>query len=123
MEIKNMAKSFSNAISVDCVKGNLVENPSEIKVSSGGKQYIRVTMAANGVTKEDPGNPKPWFPTLVFFDECISFMEQSTLKHEQPQTVIEQTSIFKSKVIEVEDYKDLGTWEEIGTLLSQNQST
>lgn len=52
------------------------------------------------------------------FDECISFMEQSTLKHEQPQTVIEQTSIFKSKAIEVEDYKDLGTWEEIGKLLS-----
>ena len=73
MEIKNMAKSFSNAISVDCVKGNLTEDPSEIKVSGGGKQYVRVTMAANGVTKEDPSNPKPWFPTLVFFDECISF--------------------------------------------------
>jgi len=73
MEIKNMAKSFSNAISVDCVKGNLVENPSEIKVSNSGKKYIRVTMAANGVTKEDPGNPKPWFPTLIFFDECLSF--------------------------------------------------
>ena len=54
------------------------------------------------------------------FDECISFMEQSTLKLEQPQISIEQTPIFRSKVIEVEDYKDLGTWAEIGNVLSKN---
>ena len=54
------------------------------------------------------------------FDECIKFMEQSTLKLERPKTVIEQTSIFGSKAIQVEDYKDLGTWEEIGKLLSKN---
>ena len=47
-------------------------------------------------------------------------MEQSTLKLEKPKTVIEQTKIFGSKAIQVEDYKDLGTWEEIGILLSQN---
>lgn len=57
------------------------------------------------------------------FDECISFMEQSTLKLEQPKIVIEQTSMFKSQAIEVEDYKDLGTWNEISKLLSQNQSS
>jgi NDP-sugar pyrophosphorylase family protein len=54
------------------------------------------------------------------FDECIKFMEQSTLKLEKPKTVIEQTKIFGSKAIQVEDYKDLGTWEEIGILLSKN---
>jgi len=54
------------------------------------------------------------------FDECITFMEQSTLKLEKSKTVIEQTSIFRSKAIQVEDYKDLGTWEEIGKLLSKN---
>ena len=56
------------------------------------------------------------------FDECMSFMEQSTLKLKKHKIIIEQTSIFKSQAIEVEDYKDLGTWEEIGKLLSQNQS-
>jgi len=54
------------------------------------------------------------------FDECIIFMEQSTLKLEKTETIIEQTSIFGSKAIQVEDYKDLGTWEEIGKLLSKN---
>ena len=54
------------------------------------------------------------------FDECITFMEQSTLKLEKSKTVIGQTSIFRSKAIQVEDYKDLGTWEEIGKLLSKN---
>ena len=57
------------------------------------------------------------------FDECISFMEQSTLKLENPKTVIEQTSIFGSKAIQVKDYKDLGTWEEIGKLLSKKHDS
>jgi NDP-sugar pyrophosphorylase family protein len=57
------------------------------------------------------------------FDDCISFMEQSTLKLKNPNTVIEQTSIFGSKVIQVEDYKDLGTWEEVGKLLSKNHGS
>ena len=55
------------------------------------------------------------------FDECILFMEQSTLKIENPKTPINNTAIFKSKAIEVQDYKDLGTWEEISKLLSQYQ--
>ena len=54
------------------------------------------------------------------FDECIAFMEQSTLKLEKAKTVIQQTNIFGSKAIQVEDYKDLGTWEEIGKLFSKN---
>ena len=56
------------------------------------------------------------------FEESISFMEQSTLKLEKCDIVIEQTSIFRSKVILVEDYKDLGTWEEIGKLLSKKHN-
>ena len=47
-------------------------------------------------------------------------MEQSTLKLEKPNIVIEDTNIFGSKVILVEEYKDLGTWEEVGKLLSKN---
>ena len=54
------------------------------------------------------------------FDECISFMEQSTLKYKKPKTNIQDTNIFESKVILVEDYKDLGSWDEVGKLLSKN---
>ena len=55
------------------------------------------------------------------FDECIAFMEQSTLKFESYKTNIEQTKIFNSQTIEVETYKDLGTWEEVRDLLSKDQ--
>ena len=51
------------------------------------------------------------------FDSCIAFMEQSTLKSNQLKLAIEDTAIFKSKTLEVEDYKDLGTWDEIGKIL------
>ena len=56
------------------------------------------------------------------FDECISFMEQSTLKFDRPKNVIEQTCIFNSKAVKVEDYKDLGTWKEISKLLSKTDN-
>ena len=54
------------------------------------------------------------------FDDCISFMEKSTLKLENSSDGIENTNIFRSKVIKVEDYKDLGTWDEVGKLLAMN---
>jgi len=57
------------------------------------------------------------------FDECIAFMEQSTLKLDHPKSIIEQTSIYRSQAIKVDDYKDLGTWDEIGKLLSKNHSS
>ena len=57
------------------------------------------------------------------FNECIAFMEQSTLKLDHPKNVIEQTSIYRSQAIMVEDYKDLGTWDEIGKLLSKNRNS
>lgn len=47
------------------------------------------------------------------FDNCIEFMEKSTLKHRLLVGEIENTPIYKSKAIEVEDYVDLGTWEQI----------
>ena len=55
------------------------------------------------------------------FDECILFMEQSTLEVDKPKIRVEQTAIFKSNVIEVVDYQDLGTWAEIGKLLSKSR--
>jgi NDP-sugar pyrophosphorylase family protein len=54
------------------------------------------------------------------FDECIAFMEQSTLQLTTPKLLIEQTPIFKSKVIEVQDFNDLGTWGQITKILSQS---
>ena len=56
------------------------------------------------------------------FDDCISFMEQSTLSVEKQNLQIENTPLFKSNAIEVEDYQDLGTWQEITKILSNNQS-
>ena len=52
------------------------------------------------------------------FYECINFMEKSTLKQKHTQNEITQTPLFGSKVIEVADYIDLGTYgSEIGRLL------
>jgi hypothetical protein len=51
------------------------------------------------------------------FHECINFMEKSTLKQKHTINEITQTPIFGSKVIEVADYIDLGTWPEIRRLL------
>ena len=56
------------------------------------------------------------------FDKCIAFMEQSTLNTAKTNLQIENTPIFKSKVIKVEDYKDLGTWDEVAKILAKNQS-
>ena len=56
------------------------------------------------------------------FNECISFMEQSTLKKERPNIKIVDTPLYNSKVIEVSDYKDLGTWGELKKLLSRNNN-
>ena len=56
------------------------------------------------------------------FDKCIAFMEQTTLKVEKPSMQIESTPLFETTVIEVEDYKDLGTWDEIAKILSNNKS-
>lgn len=47
------------------------------------------------------------------FDNCIEFMEKSTLNHRLLVGEIQNTSIYKSKAIEVDDYVDLGTWDQI----------
>ena len=54
------------------------------------------------------------------FDDCIAFMEQSTFKKRKRPIKIDQTAIFKSKVIKVDSYVDLGTWEAIGKLFSDS---
>jgi NDP-sugar pyrophosphorylase family protein len=51
------------------------------------------------------------------FDSAISFMEKSTLRQRVLPAEIEKTPIYLSKGIEVLDYKDLGTWDEIRRLL------
>ena len=51
------------------------------------------------------------------FKACMDFMEKSTLKQLVDQNEIETTPIYNSKAIDVEDYVDLGTWEEIKRLL------
>ena len=52
------------------------------------------------------------------FDNCIEFMEKSTLKHRPLVREIERTPIYKSKAIEVDDYVDLGTWDQIYKFLN-----
>ena len=47
------------------------------------------------------------------FDASMTFMEKSTLKQRINNDDIKQTPIHKSKAIKVDDYVDLGTWEEI----------
>ena len=47
------------------------------------------------------------------FDNCIEFMEKSTLNHRLIVDEIKNTPIYRSKAIEVEDYFDLGTWAQI----------
>ena len=47
------------------------------------------------------------------FDTCIEFMEKSTLNHRLLDNEIRNTPIYKSKAIEVKEYIDLGTWEQI----------
>ena len=51
------------------------------------------------------------------FKACMDFMEKSTLKQLVEQNEIETTPIYNSKAIDVEDYVDLGTWDEIKRLL------
>lgn len=46
------------------------------------------------------------------FHECMAFMEKSTLQQDD-RLDIQETCIYNSKVIEVEEYYDLGTWDEI----------
>ena len=55
------------------------------------------------------------------FDNCIAFMEKSTLKQHVDTSDIVTTPIFKSKGIKVDDYMDLGTWQEIRKLLSTHE--
>jgi NDP-sugar pyrophosphorylase family protein len=47
------------------------------------------------------------------FDSCIEFMEKSTLNHRVLVDEIKNTPIYNSKAIEVDEYVDLGTWEQI----------
>ena len=67
--------------------------------------------------QEDLDNFNAFWTAFAFrkrvFDNCIEFMEKSTLKHRLLVGEIKNTPIYKSKAIEVEDYVDLGTWEQI----------
>jgi len=47
------------------------------------------------------------------FDTCIEFMEKSTLNHNIKLDEIKNTPIYLSKGIEINEYYDLGTWQEI----------
>jgi hypothetical protein len=54
------------------------------------------------------------------FDSCIEFMEKSTLNHRLLFDEIKNTPIYNSKAIEVDEYTDLGTWEQIYKFISKN---
>ena len=67
--------------------------------------------------QEDLNNFNAFWTAFAFrkrvFDDCIEFMEKSTLNHRLLVGEIKNTLIYKSKAIEVEDYIDLGTWKQI----------
>ena len=60
--------------------------------------------------QEDLDNFNAFWTAFAFrkrdFDNCIEFMEKSTLKHRLLVGEIKNTPIYKSKAIEVEDYVD-----------------
>ena len=47
----------------------------------------------------------------------MKFREKYTLQQKEDIGEIQTTPIYNSKAIDVEDYVDLGTWEEIKRLL------
>lgn len=53
------------------------------------------------------------------FDSCIEFMEKSTLNHRLGVDEIKNTPIYNSMAIEVDEYVDLGTWEQIYKFISE----
>lgn len=53
------------------------------------------------------------------FDSCIEFMEKSTLNHRLLVDEIKNTPIYNSRAIEVDEYIDLGTWEQIYKFVSE----
>ena len=54
------------------------------------------------------------------FDSCIEFMEKSTLNHRLLVDEIKNTPLYNSRAIEVDEYIDLGTWEQIYKFISEN---
>ena len=56
------------------------------------------------------------------FNQCISFMEKSTLRQKFSIDAIKSTPIYNSKGIEVDDYIDLGTWKEIRRMLLNEEN-
>jgi hypothetical protein len=56
------------------------------------------------------------------FNQCISFMEKSTLRQKFSIDEIKSTPIHNSKGIEVNDYIDLGTWKEIRRMLLNEEN-
>ena len=67
--------------------------------------------------QEDQGRFNAFWTAFAFrkrvFNQCIEFMEKSTLNHRQMVGEIKNTPLYNSKAIEVEDYVDLGTWDQI----------
>jgi len=56
------------------------------------------------------------------FNQCIAFMEKSTLKQKVDNDEIKNTPIYQSKGIPVQDYRDLGTWKEIRRMLLNEEN-
>jgi single-stranded DNA-binding protein len=74
MKEKIMTKpSFNNSIILSRVKGNLVEDPSEEKISGKGTPYRAVTLACNDVTQNAAEESATWYPRVVFLAECKDF--------------------------------------------------
>ena len=53
------------------------------------------------------------------FDQIISYMEKSTNGQDAHFEDMKSTAIYNSKGIEVEDYLDLGTWDELRRFIQE----
>jgi NDP-sugar pyrophosphorylase family protein len=94
------------------------DNPNMLKTK--GSLFIddnNLVQEYEDKPQEDLDNFNAFWTAFAFrkrvFDNCIEFMEKSTLKHRLLVGEIKNTSLYKSKAIEVEDYIDLGTWGQI----------
>jgi len=58
--------------------------------------------------------------TPKIFDEALSFMELSTLRQSAPELSFGCPSLYNSEIIEVENFLDLGTWDQLRRYITEN---
>ena len=93
---------------------------SELMLSTKGALIVsddNVIVDYEDKPQENVGRFTAFWTSFAFrkrvFDSCMEFMEKSTLNHKLMGDEIKHTPIYNSKAIEVDEYIDLGTWDQI----------